>query len=43
VRTSTPWWSLWDFGFTRRIGLVRRPPEPTELLLVAQKGSAPIS
>jgi SAM-dependent methyltransferase len=37
VRTSTPWWSLWDFGFTRRIGLVRSPPEATELLLVARK------
>lgn len=37
VRTSTPWWSLWDFGFTRRIGLVRSPPEITELLLVARK------
>jgi ubiquinone/menaquinone biosynthesis C-methylase UbiE len=37
VRTSTPWWSLWDFGFTRRIGLVRSPPVATELLLVARK------
>ena len=37
VNTSTPWWSLWDFGFTRRIGLVRSPPETTELLLVARK------
>jgi SAM-dependent methyltransferase len=42
VRTSTPWWSLWDFGFTRRIGLVKSPPEATELLLVAQKtGTVP--
>jgi SAM-dependent methyltransferase len=39
VRTSTPWWSLWDFGFTRRIGLVRSPPAATELLLVARKGA----
>jgi SAM-dependent methyltransferase len=39
VRTSTPWWSLWDFGFTRRLGLVRSPPEPTELLLVARKAA----
>ena len=37
VRTSTPWWSLGDFGFTRRIGLVRAPPVATELLLVARK------
>jgi SAM-dependent methyltransferase len=37
VRTSTPWWSLWDFGFTRRIGLVRSPLVATELLLVARK------
>jgi SAM-dependent methyltransferase len=37
VRTSTPWWSLWDFGFTRRIGLVRSPAVATELLLVARK------
>jgi SAM-dependent methyltransferase len=37
VRTSTPWWSLWDFGFTRKIGLVRSPPVATELLLVARK------
>jgi SAM-dependent methyltransferase len=41
VRTSTPWWSLWDFGFTRNIGLVRSPPVATELLLVARKGDAP--
>jgi len=39
VRTSTPWWSLWDFGFTRRIGLVKSRPEATELLLVARKGA----
>jgi len=39
VRTSTPWWSLWDFGFTRNVGLVRSPPEATELLLVARKAS----
>jgi SAM-dependent methyltransferase len=39
VRTSTPWWSLWDFGFTRRLGLVRSRPEPTELLLVAKKAA----
>jgi ubiquinone/menaquinone biosynthesis C-methylase UbiE len=37
VRTSTPWWSLWDFGVTRRIGLVRTAPQITELLLVARK------
>ena len=37
VRTSTPWWSLWDFGFTRKIGLVRSAPVATELLLVARK------
>ena len=37
VRTSTPWWSLWDFGFTRKIGLIRSPPVATELLLVARK------
>jgi len=44
VRTSTPWWSLWDFGMTRRIGLVRKPPVSTELLLVARKmGSFTVS
>lgn len=37
VRTSTPWWSLWDFGFTRNIGLVKSPLVATELLLVANK------
>jgi SAM-dependent methyltransferase len=37
VRMSTPWWSLWDFGFTRKIGLVRSAPPATELLLVARK------
>jgi len=37
VHTSTPWWSLWDFGFTRRIGLARNPPVATELLLVGRK------
>jgi SAM-dependent methyltransferase len=41
VRTSTPWWSLWDFGFTRKIRLVRSPPVPTELLLVARKAAVP--
>ncbi|MEJ0084925.1 MAG: class I SAM-dependent methyltransferase [Pseudomonadota bacterium] len=40
VRTSTPWWSLWDFGFTRKIGLVRSPPVATELLLVARRSGA---
>jgi SAM-dependent methyltransferase len=39
IRTSTPWWSLWDFGFTRKIGLVQEPPPPTELLLIAKKGA----
>jgi SAM-dependent methyltransferase len=39
VRVSTPWWSLWDFGFTRKIGLVRSAPVATELLLVARKQS----
>ncbi len=37
ARTSTPWWSLWDFGFTRQLGLTRKPPVATELLLVARK------
>jgi SAM-dependent methyltransferase len=37
ARLSTPWWSLRDFGITRRLGLVRKPPIPTELLLVARK------
>ena len=37
VRTSTPWWSLSDFGFTRKLGLVRKPPVATELLVVARK------
>jgi SAM-dependent methyltransferase len=37
IHTSTPWWSLWDFGMTRRLGLVRSAPLPTELLLVARK------
>ena len=40
VRTSTPWWSLPDFGVTRRLGLVRRPPVATELLVVARKARA---
>jgi SAM-dependent methyltransferase len=43
VHTSTPWWSLWDFGLTRRLGLARKTPVATELLLVARKGAAPIS
>ena len=37
VRTSTPWWSLWDFGFSRRLGLARKPEVATELLLVARR------
>jgi SAM-dependent methyltransferase len=41
VRTSTPWWSLPDFGLSRKLGLVRSPPLPTELLLVARKGDIP--
>jgi SAM-dependent methyltransferase len=40
VRTSTPWWSLPDFGLARRLGLVRKPPVATELLLVARKTPA---
>jgi len=40
VRTSTPWWSLPDFGVTRRLGLMRRPPVATELLVVARKAPA---
>lgn len=37
VHTSTPWWSLPDFGIARRLGLARRVSPPTELLLVARK------
>ena len=37
IHTSTPWWSLWDFGISRRLGLARAAPLPTELLLVARK------
>ena len=37
VRIWTPWWSLPDLGFTRKLGLVRRPPVATELLVVARK------
>jgi SAM-dependent methyltransferase len=37
VRTSTPWWSLPDFGLARKLGLVRKPPAATELLVVARK------
>jgi len=37
VRISTPWWSLPDLGVTRRLGLLRKPPVPTELLVVARK------
>jgi len=40
VRISTPWWSLPDLGVTRRLGLMRKPPVPTELLLVARKAPA---
>jgi ubiquinone/menaquinone biosynthesis C-methylase UbiE len=37
VRTSTPWWSLPDFGITRRLGLSRKSLDTTELLVVARK------
>ncbi len=37
IRTSTPWWSLWEFGILRRYGLVRSPLPVTELLLLARK------
>ncbi len=42
IHTSTPWWSLWDFGLCRRLGLAREAHLPTELLLVARKmGTVP--
>jgi ubiquinone/menaquinone biosynthesis C-methylase UbiE len=40
VRMYTPWWSLPDFGVARRLGLSRKQPEPTELLVVARKAVA---
>ena len=43
IRTSTPFWSLWDYGLGRRLGLTRSTPPPTELLLVARKGQDTVS
>jgi len=40
VRAWTPWWSLPDLGVTRRLGLVRKAPVATELLVVARKAPA---
>lgn len=37
VQTSTPWWSLPDFGLRRRLGWQRKPLEATEILIVARK------
>jgi len=40
VRAWTPWWSLPDLGVTRRLGLLRKAPVATELLVVARKAPA---
>jgi SAM-dependent methyltransferase len=37
VKTSTPFWSLPDYGLMRRLGLGSGPPEPSEVLIVARK------
>lgn len=37
VHTSTPWWSLPDFGIARKLRLVQEPKYPTELLVAARK------
>jgi SAM-dependent methyltransferase len=39
VRAWTPWWSLPDLGITRKLGLARAAPVPTELLVAARKSS----
>jgi ubiquinone/menaquinone biosynthesis C-methylase UbiE len=41
VETSTPFWSLPDWGLTRKLGLTRpTSPEPTEIVMVALKPGA---
>ena len=37
IREYAPWWSLRDFGLRRCLGLSRREPTPTEVLLIAHK------
>jgi ubiquinone/menaquinone biosynthesis C-methylase UbiE len=41
VKTSTPFWSLPDYGLLRRLGLSRGPEQPSEVLIVARKPQAP--
>ncbi len=37
IKTSTPWWSLSDLGFLKKIGVNTTQGEPTEVLIVARK------
>lgn len=37
IHTSTPWWSLPDFGIARKLRLMPEPKYPTELVVVARK------
>lgn len=37
IQCTTPWWSLPDFGIRRRLGLIRKAPQTTEVLIVATK------
>ncbi len=37
IREYAPWWSLRDFGLLRKLGLTKRSPIPTEVLLIARK------
>ncbi len=37
IREYSPWWSLRDLGLMQRLGLARREPPPTEVLMIACK------
>ena len=38
IREYAPWWSLHDLGVRQRLGLSRRVPAPTEVIMIARKG-----
>ncbi len=37
IKSSIPWWSRKDLGLSEKIGLLQKPQEPTEVLMVARK------
>ncbi len=37
IKTSRPWWSRPDYGFTELLGWPQKQQEPTEVLMIARK------